>query len=313
VQHLTPQGHLVLMRGEVTGRARDLLQRGAVAVLNVIELPGNMRMRDLGCGGPCLNLGGEDGRFLENVMDRAAAASTADRLRVRLTLRSEQRSGLRAANVLGIIPGRSDETIIVNAHADGWFDGANDNGDGLAVMLALARHFARPEQRRQRTLVFVSSAGHHSSGLSGPGNLVALNPDLVGRNVFTINLEHVAALQLQQGRSLSPSGQRDMVTDSGEGFLMNGITPRSPLGERIVREGGLRYGVNFVSEASTYAAGDNPRVPGRLLQLIQTNPLYHSSGETIDVISTPGLERVARFTAHFVKEIDRLPASQLKP
>ena len=30
----------------------------------------------------------------------------------------------------------SDEVIVLNAHVDGWFDGAGDNGDGLAVLVA---------------------------------------------------------------------------------------------------------------------------------------------------------------------------------
>ena len=49
-------------------------------------------------------------------------------------------SGLSPHNAIAVIPGseRPDETIIINAHADAWFDGAGDNGDGLAVLVALA-------------------------------------------------------------------------------------------------------------------------------------------------------------------------------
>ena len=93
-------------------------------------------------------------------------------LRVRLYLDADTRSGLTAQNVVGIVPGDSDEVVIVNAHLDGWFAAATDNGDGLAVQIALARHFARPENRLARTLVFVASGGHHSTGLNGPQNFV---------------------------------------------------------------------------------------------------------------------------------------------
>ena len=97
-------------------------------------------------------------------MDRAAVAGIADKLRVRLTLKTETRTNLKAENAVAVVPGKSDEVIILNAHVDGWFDGAGDNADGLAVMVALARHFAKPENRPERTLVFVASAGHHSPG-----------------------------------------------------------------------------------------------------------------------------------------------------
>ena len=58
------------------------------------------------------------------------------------------RDDLKGHNTIGIVAGRrADEIVIVNAHADGWFDAAGDNGDGLAVLIALARHFAKPENQ----------------------------------------------------------------------------------------------------------------------------------------------------------------------
>jgi hypothetical protein len=313
VQHITPKGHLFLERGPARAKAQELIRRGAIAVFNIVDQAGNMRTRDIsGCGGPCFNFGGQDGRFLEEVMDAAAKAGVSDRLRATLRMVAAERSGLRASNVLAVVPGPSDENIIINAHVDGWFDGANDNADGLAVMMALAEHFARPENRAARTLVFVGSAGHHTPGLSGPGQLVALNRDLIARNVLAINLEHVAARQLNPART-DTHGLRDYVADAGEGFLMNGLSQRSPFLEAIIRDGGRRYGVNFVSTASTYGAGDNPDVDGPLLQLIQGNPLYHTTGDMVETISTPGLERVARFVAYFVKEVAAAPRPRFHP
>ncbi len=103
-----------------------------------------------------------------------------------------------------------------------------------------------------------------------------------------------------------------MIADSGEGYLMNGITNRSPFLEDLMREGGNRYGLNFVSEATDYAAGDNPPVDSPLMQLIQANPLYHSSGETLETVSTPGMPRGARLTAFFIKEAAAAPREALQ-
>ena len=50
-----------------------------------------------------------------------------------------------------------------------------------------------------------------------------------------------------------------------------------------------------------------------LVTIIQAPPLYHTSGEVTDVISTPGLERIARFLAFFVKESGKAPRAQLVP
>src|SRR6185436_304135 len=174
VQTLHPQGGAFSERTRTTERARELAKRGAVAVLNVIEQAGNMHVRDFSnCGVPCFNLGTDDGRFLKEVAERAGAAATD--LRVSINLETEMRQGLKGHNTIGIVPGRrDDEIVIVNAHADGWFDAAGDNGDGLAVLIALARHFAKAPQP-ERTLLFVASGGHHGGGMNGPGNLVTMN------------------------------------------------------------------------------------------------------------------------------------------
>ena len=311
VQHITPKGHLYLERAPARAKAQELMRRGAVAVFNIVDQAGNMRMRDISnCNGPCFNLGGQDGRFLEQLFDAASLAGLSQRLTATLNLQAEQRSNMRASNVLGIIAGASDENIIINAHVDAWFDGANDNADGVSVMIALAEHFSKPENQLQRTLVFVGSAGHHTAGLHGPRQLVRLNPELIANNILAVNLEHIAARQLNPART-DTHGVRDMITDAGEGFLMNGLSLRSEFLESVIQTGGERYGLNFVSTASTYHAGDNPRIDSPVFQLIQGNPLYHTSGETIETISTPGLERVARFMAYFIEQVSAAERSLL--
>ena len=80
----------------------------------------------------------------------------------------DYRDGLKTASVFGTLPGTTDEDIYVLAHLDGYFEAALDNASGIAVMLALAEHFAsRPAEERRRNLVFVGTAGHH---VGSPGS-----------------------------------------------------------------------------------------------------------------------------------------------
>ena len=320
VRHVTPQAHTFFERRAVVSSAQDLFRRGAVAVVNVIDQPGNERARDFSnCGGPCFNLGGRDGRFLESVMPAAAAAGTLDDLRVRLGLTTEAYAGLSAENGVAVIRGRrdeTDETIVVNAHADAWFDGAGDNADGLAVVVALARHFARPEHRPERTLVFVASAGHHSPGLHGPRQFVAMNPDLAGRAVAVLNVEHVAQRGFSPARSFFEDGYQQFVTDVGELAIVAGISNGAPFLEELVDAGVARYGVNFVSDRSTMASGEGGgyrQLGVALVTTMQASPLYHTTGEVAEVISTPGLERMARFLAFFITRVDSAPVERINP
>ncbi len=316
VQVLVPQAHMVFDRAVVSPRTQDLVKRGAIAVLTVLRHPGNEHAKDLGgCGAPCFNIGGRDGFFLERVLDRAAVAG-APPVRAQLTLTMENRTGLRGENAVAVIPGRSQEAIVLDAHADAWFDGAGDNGDGLAVLIALARHFAKAENRPDRTLVLIASAGHHTSGLNGPRGFVAANPDLVERAVMVVNIEHVAQRNFAPGRSVAADGYREFVADSGEAPITAGITNESPFLNDLFQQGVARYGTNFVSEPSPMLSGETGGFTSMnvaLVTIMQAPPLYHTTGETLDVISTPGLERMARFLAYFVRQAGRAPAGSINP
>jgi peptidase M28-like protein len=306
VQTLHPQAGAFSERTRTTERARALAERGAVAVLNVIEQAGNMYVRDFSnCGVPCFNLGTDDGRFLKAVSQRSGEAAD---LRVSIRLETEMRPGLKGHNTIGLVPGRRDsEIVIVNAHSDGWFDAAGDNGDGLAVLVALARHFAKPEHQPERTLLFVASGGHHSGGMNGPGNLVSMNPELLSKVVLVVNLEHIAQLQFRNDPFRVDASEQPM------GF---GISNEAPAIADIARRGVQRYSFALRPNFSNSTAGDLggyaplgvPRV-----QAIHSGPMYHTSGDTLDSISTPGLERAARFYAFFVTDAAKTDRALLQP
>jgi hypothetical protein len=310
VQHLKPAAGAYSERGRTTERARELTKRGAVAILNVIEQTGNMHVRDFGnCGAPCFNLGTADGAFLEAVLEKAAQAGIANELRIQLRLDAAMRTGLKGHNAFGVIPGKAGdgESIIVNAHADGWYDAAGDNADGLAVLVAMARHFAKAENLPDRTLVFVASGGHHSTGLNGPSNFVRLNADLAGRAVLVLNLEHIAQFRIRPGA---------WDVDSIEQPMTFGITNSSPFLVDLARRGVERYGFNLIPSFGTsvpgdlggYAPLDVPRV-----QAIHSGPMYHTSGDVLETISVAGLERAARFYTYFVTEASKARRIAIDP
>jgi hypothetical protein len=303
VQTLHPQAGAFSERTRTTERARELAKRGAVAVLNVIEQAGNMHVRDFSnCGVPCFNLGTDDGRFLTAVLEKGTD------IRARITLDTEMLDALKGHNTIGIVRGkRDDEMVIVNAHADGWFDAAGDNGDGLAVLIALARHFAKPANQPERTLLFVASGGHHGGGMNGPGNLVTMNPSLKGKVVLVLNLEHIAQYQFRND---------PFRVDANEQPMGLGISNEAPAIADVARRGMQRYGFALRPEFSSSIAGDlggyAPLNVARV-QAIHAGPMYHTSGDTLDTISTPGLERAARFYAFFISEIAKADRRALNP
>ena len=144
-----------------------------------------------------------------------------------MRLASEEKTGLTSANGVAIIPGESAKRIIVNAHADGYFQAGDDNASGFAVLLGLARYFAK-QPPPKHTLMFVASGGHHSPG-NGPAALVAAHPELKDNTLLIINLEHVAYLDIVRGktRAVNNTGMtwETSVTESAKAV---GVTNESP-------------------------------------------------------------------------------------
>lgn len=81
---------------------------------------------------------------------------------LKIDAKTEERT---SSNVVGTLPGASEETIIVTSHHDSVLTpGANDGGTGIAVMLETARELS--EKNLERTVKFVSF-GAEEYGLLG--------------------------------------------------------------------------------------------------------------------------------------------------
>ena len=181
-------------------------------------------------------------------------------------------------------------------------------------MTLAGRHFAALEGQLERTLIFLISVGHHTAGLNGPNHFVRMNPDIVDRAVLAINVEHVAGRNLAPARTLYPDGHREFDADTGEAPISAGITNESPYLQSLIDEGVARYGTNFVSGNSTASSGESQwliNLGFPVLTIMQAHPLYHTSGEVAQIISTPGMERMARFLAFYITEASTASAEAL--
>jgi hypothetical protein len=124
-----------------------------------------------------------------------------------------------------------------------------------------------------------------------------MNPALTEKTVLVLNLEHIAQLAIQSGA---------WTVDSTEQRMSFGIDNEDPLLIDAGQRGMARYGFQLNPEFRASVPGDLggyrplgvPRV-----QAIHSGPMYHASGDVLETISVPGLERAARFYAFFVREV----------
>jgi hypothetical protein len=131
------------------------------------------------------------------IVDRDTGAQlrerAASRPRARLTLLSDvQRVRLR--QITAVLPGQSDECIVVNTHTDGQ-NAFEENGGVAAV--SLARYFGSlpADERLERTLVFAMYPGHMSGqvGIQNARGWIQEHPDLFGKAVAAVSVEHLGA------------------------------------------------------------------------------------------------------------------------
>ena len=107
---------------------------------------------------------------------------------------------LHAANVLGVLPGKSkpEEYIIFSAHydhlgtdgslkGDTIYNGANDDASGCAAVMALARYFGK-KGGNARSLVFVTFAGEEEGGYGSRYFSRQLDPAKV---IAMVNIEMI--------------------------------------------------------------------------------------------------------------------------
>jgi Zn-dependent M28 family amino/carboxypeptidase len=208
-----------------------------------------------------------------------------------------------------VIPGQSSRQIIINAHADGYFQAGDDNASGLAVLVGLARYFAK-QPPPKHTLMFVASGGHHGPG-NGPASLAAAHPGLKDTVLLILNLEHVAYADVVRGKTRAPNNigmtWELSVTEAAKAV---GVTNESPFLIDLWKQASRCYGVATYQSVGPTVSGDlgGYRTLGvPMTQMIQSGTFYHSSGDVYEAVPAEGIERAARFHAFLIEKADQAP------
>ncbi len=311
---MQPDGFFQTARGYID----DVVDAGAVGILIIMDGPGNHQyaLEDMGPPSvPVLVLGGDDGKFVIAAMESAGVNQA---IRARLTLRTEIRPAWEGKNVLGTVRGETDEWMVIVSHLDGYFDSANDNGAGLASLLALARHYGEKSNKPKRNMLFVGTSGHHEYS-DGADALIRDYKELLSKSVAVMNIEHPASIMsyyrgpLKFKRFTLP-GQ--LMTTTTHGTRSLNVSNGNEQLITFYRNAIDRYGlvVNAMLERSPptgdaiafFRAGNN------VMQILDSNIWYHSDGDLIDTIPAIGLARATRVYAEVLDQIDKRDSDELK-
>lgn len=288
------------------GAVKRIGDKGAAAIFITLLIPGNMHFQfyPVGSEVPTFALGYEDGMNAHDAIGQARAAGTVARVRLKLDV--AMTPNLKTATIWGTLPGATDETVVIVAHRDGWFEAANDNGTGVATMVGLAEYFAKiPQTQRRRTIVFLGTTGHHD-GTAESGTWLSQHKEVFAKTALLINCEHTAANHLIASNN---AVVRKANVESPLSWYVGG----SPKLEQIVAKAYQTFDVKLLDGRAASAAGEIGRIQNLApsLQLIDTGLYWHSDKETSDIIPESGLAAVTRAYAKIITDIGAVEIKDL--
>jgi hypothetical protein len=146
---------------------------------------------------PALMVGKFDGEALKQKLGTGGPTVG----RIKLLGRADKRA--TSGNVVGTLPGVTDDVLIINTHHDGCFASAVEDASGIASVLALAKFYgAYVPDLRVRTLVFDFEGNHWSWNYPlGSREFARRNPDILDRTVAVFGIEHIAReMKVEDGK-----------------------------------------------------------------------------------------------------------------
>ena len=122
-----------------------------------------------------------------DALEKALAAGPVS---LQMTLASESQPEAESYNVMGDIPGRSPEIVLLGAHLDSWdiAPGANDDGAGVVTVLEAARQILAAGVQPARTIRVVLYA-NEEFGLSGGKAYAAAHDAELDRHVLALEAD----------------------------------------------------------------------------------------------------------------------------
>jgi len=154
---------------------------------------------------------------------KAMAAEGGNTIKVKLTADSLVTPNATSHNVYGEIPGKTDETIFVLAHMDGYFHSFYDDAQGVGIALSQAKAMIESGYQPERTIRFCihgaeewGRSGSEYDWSAGAYNDIAVNhPDWVEGAIALVNNDSGYAVEGETVNGVMTSIElRDFAKDT---------------------------------------------------------------------------------------------------
>ena len=210
----------------------------------------------------------------------------------------------KSGHVLAFIKGKSEKTILLTMHVDGYFYAIHDNGAGVAIGMELAKYFSQKNQTElPYSLLFHFSGDHEVPGAGGT-RIIGNNQELMKNILVAYQIEHI----------FSPI----LVEESGILWLSNAQNPQSIFvshGHNGLKElllsAALKFNIPYLNSISKDPTGDiqglyPPFAPNKKLLsagFIEGSVYYHSQADgELNFITDTALENTYNLYQYILEE-----------
>lgn len=210
-------------------------------------------------------------------------------------------------DIVGVLPGMSDDVVLVGAHYDSTYTGAMDNGTGVAGMLAVMRHFAaKKKSQRPKTMVFLAAAGHDAGAFDMTHFVNKHRSDIFPRVTAFAWLDHLAAagsVHVTNTEINIPTGIDELkgVLGSLNPVLMQ-IVMRAIIGQGIIPPAWLPPLSSLM-----YVPTDVP-----CFDITTAHAWYHTVEDTIEKIPPRSLQQMVLALRDLLTELHVTPNALLR-
>jgi hypothetical protein len=255
---------------------------------------------------PALWVSHEDGKALKNMIKEASS------LKGKLTLEGTVET-VKYRTVVGHLPGKSDEILMVQSHHDSGFMGAVEDASGTAEVLALAEYYSQqPINSRQRGMMFVTMDTHFTD--------YQAHVDLAENYILKGGLDIVANVTVEHIA-------REMLVKDGLAVMSGEVDPRifitSPSLLELTRQKIEKHDYRRSMVISTDFFSDyNSGIPTDVgviqdivgmpvISLISAPVYLYDIADTLDKIAVEELQPTALLVAEMLDSLDTMPREQI--
>jgi hypothetical protein len=275
---------------------------GAAMIINIMAVPGNGQFNPEGAptgpdAVPTMTISQDEGFLLRDLL------ATGEKVQISLKLDIANRENVRSQNVYAVLPGASDEEVMVMAHTDAFFQGAMDNASGMATAIDIARHYAAiPQAQRPRTMVFVATPDHHhgETGL----HLMITTHDW-SKVAVVLNAEHTSQTLLYMYNA-------DVMTSnavSARRWFASG----SPEFQQLVKKTLQDFNISVYKVPEARAGGSlGPVSPYAPSFHIIDHVIYHTTLDTPELVPAVGLAWSERAFLKIIDETNKMTMAQIR-